>query len=107
MTPADLRALVERGSRDEWRVEENISGDYDIRCGPKTRAIPGIAYRLDKPDAEAIVALHNLAPALLALWEAAEQAARDTACDSDNQWCRDATAILMPALAAFRRVGKP
>ena len=67
MTPADLRALVGQMTPGEWSA---ITGTR--LCHLHAPSGP-VAHRLLLADAEGIATLHNLAPALLAVCEAAER----------------------------------
>ena len=78
MTPAKLRALIEAGTPGPWR--RFYEGDtVAVLWRGKTDIVKWAGFDdSDRPvrehaaNAAAIVALHNLAPKLLALWEAAQ-----------------------------------
>lgn len=71
MTPAELRKLIEAATPGLWPVViEGRHQVFDLR-NPL------------QPDEELIVALQNLAPLLLAAWEAMEVMPNENGC----RWC--------------------
>lgn len=74
MTPADLRTLLNAGTPGVWKVKQDIlfcGGKASISAKDELLAILEFSKR-DQSDAALIVALHNAAPALLDVVEAAQ-----------------------------------
>ena len=80
MTPAQLKALLDAATPEPWRKNYSIwginapDGCYVASLGWTLDGDGGIARR---EDIDAIVALRNLAPLLLRLWEAVARDSRN------------------------------